>query len=63
MVKTVKRVTNVDLKFEALNAINAPGNHPVITIKGKGAINLTIKFLLQVFWAEPKDTHLRSVFY
>ena len=35
MVKTVKRLANVDLKFEALNAINAPGRHPVITIKVK----------------------------
>ena len=35
MVKTVKRVPNVDLKFEALNAINAPGNHPIITLKVK----------------------------
>jgi hypothetical protein len=35
MVKTVKRLSNVDLKFEALNAINAPAHHPVITLKVK----------------------------
>ena len=34
-VKTVKQVPTVDLKFEALNAINAPNRHPVITLKVK----------------------------
>ncbi len=34
-VKTIKRLPNVDLKFEALNAINAPAHHPVITLKVK----------------------------
>jgi predicted metal-dependent phosphoesterase TrpH len=34
-VKTVKRLPNVNLKFEALNAINAPNKHPVITLKAK----------------------------
>lgn len=32
-VKTVKRLASVDLKFEALNAINAPDHHPIITLK------------------------------
>jgi predicted metal-dependent phosphoesterase TrpH len=35
MVKTVKRLSNIDLRFEALNAINAPAHHPVITLKVK----------------------------
>ena len=34
-VKTVKQVPTIDLKFEALNAINAPNRHPVITLKVK----------------------------
>jgi len=34
-VKTLKRVSTADLKFEVINAINAPSKHPVITFKVK----------------------------
>lgn len=34
-VKTVKRLADVELKFEVLNAINAPARHPAITFKAK----------------------------
>lgn len=32
-VKTLNRLRNIDLKFEILNAINAPARHPIITWK------------------------------
>jgi hypothetical protein len=35
MVRTVKRLLTVDLKLETPIAINAPGRHPVITLKAK----------------------------
>ncbi len=34
LVKTVQRLTNVELKFEVLTAVNAPGKHPTITMRG-----------------------------
>jgi predicted metal-dependent phosphoesterase TrpH len=34
-VKTLRRVQAIDLKFEVLNGINAPGTHPVVTLKVK----------------------------
>lgn len=33
-VKTLRRLTNLELKFEVLSAINAPQRHPTITLKG-----------------------------
>ena len=32
-VKTIQRLSNIDLKFEVLNALNAPSNHPEIVLK------------------------------
>jgi predicted metal-dependent phosphoesterase TrpH len=34
LVKTVTRISNLDLKFEVLSAVNAPGRHPQVTLKG-----------------------------
>jgi 3',5'-nucleoside bisphosphate phosphatase len=34
LVKTLKQVTSLDLKFEVLTAINAPNRHPQVTLKG-----------------------------
>jgi 3',5'-nucleoside bisphosphate phosphatase len=34
LVKTLQRVTNLDLKFEVLTAVNAPNRHPQVTLKG-----------------------------
>lgn len=36
-VKTINKLTNLNLKFDVLSAVNAPNNHPSVTIKG--AIN------------------------
>jgi len=33
-VKTIQRLSNLELKFEVLSAVNAPGRHPVVTLKG-----------------------------
>jgi len=33
-IKTINRLSSVDLKFEVLNAINAPHRHPDIILKG-----------------------------
>lgn len=33
LVKTVQRLTNLEMKFEVLTAINAPNRHPQITLK------------------------------
>jgi predicted metal-dependent phosphoesterase TrpH len=34
LVKTIQRLTNLELKFEVLSAVNAPNKHPQITLKG-----------------------------
>lgn len=33
-VKTVQRLSSLDLKFEVLSAINAPNRHPQVTLRG-----------------------------
>lgn len=33
-VKTIQRLSNLELKFEVLSAVNAPNRHPQITLKG-----------------------------
>ena len=35
MVKTINRLESVELKFQVMNAVNAPHSHPDIVIKGK----------------------------
>jgi hypothetical protein len=34
-IKTLERKSNVSLKFLVLNAVNAPGRHPSVSLKGK----------------------------
>jgi 3',5'-nucleoside bisphosphate phosphatase len=32
-VKTISKLTNVELPFEVLSAINAPKSHPVVSLQ------------------------------
>lgn len=34
-IKTLQKLQEIELKFEVLNAVNAPGSHPVVTVKIK----------------------------
>ncbi len=34
-VKVLKRVESIELKFQVLNAVDAPKSHPVVSLKSK----------------------------